>query len=315
MIKREDNNFIMSKRKDELDYYLDQYNDYLVLDKGLSPKSLEAYNNDLKKFLNYLGSIGITSLTEVNRTTLKNYLEELYKTGLMVRSQIRNISSLKGFFKFLTGEEILASDPSKNLSSPKKVQSLPLVLTVLEIDRLLEVIDTSTNYGIRDRAMIELLYASGLRISELLNLEYKSVFLEEKILRIFGKGNKERLVPFTSSAKQYLVSYLDEARDQFLAKAKNPNIKYIFLSSRGKSMSRMGFWKNLKKYLKLASLPEEIHPHTFRHSFATHLLEGGADLRAVQEMLGHADISTTQIYTHIDREHLKEVYQLYHPRS
>ncbi|MFO7810068.1 MAG: tyrosine-type recombinase/integrase, partial [Candidatus Delongbacteria bacterium] len=222
-------------------------------------------------------------------------------------------SGLDPFHKFLTDSDFCGSDPSVSVEIPRQPKSLPSVMTLEEIEKIFSNVDLQKALGIRNRSMLEILYACGLRISELLSLEYNSVIFPEGIVRVIGKRNKERIIPIGSSALKYLKQYLSELRPELAAKGKSKSI--LFLNSRGNRMSRMGFWKILRKYVQLADLSVEIHPHSFRHSFATHMLEGGADLRSVQEMLGHADISTTQIYTHIDREHLKQIYRQYHPRG
>jgi integrase/recombinase XerD len=204
------------------------------------------------------------------------------------------------------------ANPSAQLQSPKLDRTLPEVLSIHDIEKLFDAPDTSTYPGIRDRAMLELMYGAGLRISELLNLSMQQVYLKEEILRVYGKGSKERIIPLGGHAKHWLKKYLQISRNIFV---KGASVEEIFLNQRGSKLSRMGFWKILRKYVLLADLSIEIHPHTFRHSFATHLLEGGADLRVVQELLGHSDISTTQIYTHIDREFLRETIHTFHPRS
>ncbi len=233
--------------------------------------------------------------------------------GLSSGSLARNISSIRGFFRFLNGEKITENNPTQNLERPKLSRKLPAVLTYKEVKQILSEPNVNRPLGLRNRAMLETIYASGLRISELLKLLEASVFFDNQILRVFGKGSKERLVPISKSALDWIRQYQEIARPVLNRKNKSEGI--LFLNVRGTGMSRMGFWKILNAILNKLEIKKEIHPHTFRHSFATHLLENGADLRAVQEMLGHADISTTQIYTHLDRSFLQQEYKTFHPRS
>jgi len=233
--------------------------------------------------------------------------------GLGASSLARNLSSIRSFHLFLIGEDIVKEDPSVHVEGPKLRRYLPSVLTFEEVDSICNIIKTTDSFGLRDRAMIEVLYACGLRISELLSLLVREIYFQETFIRIIGKGSKQRLIPISSRALEWLKKYLDEGRP-YLDKYRRAE-GVAFLSTRGTALSRMGFWKILQKYTTACGIRKEIHPHTFRHSFATHLLEGGADLRAVQEMLGHADISTTQIYTHLDRTYLQQEYRDFHPRA
>lgn len=223
------------------------------------------------------------------------------------------LSAVRGFHRFLIGEDESEDDPTENIDSLKRTKSLPEVLTIPEIDRILEQPLVSKPLGIRDRAALETLYATGLRVSELVDLKQSSLLLEEELLLVFGKGSKERLVPIGKSARHWIVEYQRNARSLYAKKGKS--LDTLFLNARGTKMTRQAIWNIIRTYALAAGIKKVVHPHTFRHSFATHLLEGGADLRAVQEMLGHADISTTQIYTHIDREYLKEVHRTFHPRG
>jgi len=237
----------------------------------------------------------------------------LSQLGLSPSTLARNISSIRGFYRFLIGENLTENDPTESVDRPKTARRLPSVLTFEEVEKILAVPDTSTMLGLRNRAMLETIYASGLRISELLSLKISSVYFEQNILRIMGKRSKERLVPVSDKALNWIEQYLERGRPYLNRKKRGEGV--LFLSVRGTAMSRMGFWKVLQACLQEIGIRKEIHPHTFRHSFATHLLENGADLRAVQEMLGHADITTTQIYTHLDRRFLQQEYQTYHPRA
>jgi integrase/recombinase XerD len=293
--------------------YLDQFIAYLKFERNLSENSIDAYTKDLVRYVSFLSGRKIQSPEDIKENDVSRLLQSLTYVGLAPASVSRNLSSIKTFHKFLVGENILNNDPTANIKGPKLRRHLPSVLSFDEIQSIIKQINVKTSLGLRDRAMIELLYASGLRISELLQLPLREIYFSEAIIRVFGKGSKERLVPTSEVALKWISKYLDTARP-FLDKFKRSE-GITFLSVRGTAMSRMGFWKILKGLVNLAGIRKKITPHTFRHSFATHLLEGGADLRAVQEMLGHADISTTQIYTHLDRTYLKQVYQQYHPRA
>jgi integrase/recombinase XerD len=293
--------------------YLDQFIAYLKFERNLSENSIDAYSTDLSRYISFLSSRKIITPEEIKENDISRLIQSLSHLGLAPSSVSRNLSSIKSFHKFLVGENIISNDPTENIKGPKSRRHLPSILSFDEIQSIIKKINTKSRLGLRDRAMIELLYASGLRISELLQLPLREIYFNEAIIRVFGKGSKERLVPTSEIALKWISRYLDTTRpylDRF-----NKSEGITFLSVRGTAMSRMGFWKILKGLVNVAGIRKEITPHTFRHSFATHLLEGGADLRAVQEMLGHADISTTQIYTHLDRTYLKQVYQEYHPRA
>ncbi len=300
------------EEKDMLTEHLDEYLDYLVMDKSRTGLTAEAYSNDLQNYSSYLRGAGINRFEDSTTTIIEDYVMYLSELGFQINTVLRNLSSIKNLHKFLAGEAICTHNPALLVDCPKKPFLLPSVMSVDEIDRLLAVPDTESLLGKRDRAMLETIYACGLRISELLNLECSSILYQDKIVRVIGKRGKERYVPIGPSALEWIESYLEEVRDQLLGSKKDGT---LFLNIRGGKLSRMGFWKILKKYLQTANLAADIHPHTFRHTFATHLIEGGADLRAVQEMLGHADIATTQIYTHIDRQLLREIYSMHHPRG
>jgi integrase/recombinase XerD len=295
------------------DEILQLYYDSLLFDKGLSRLTLESYANDLKRYIDFLGGSGVGSPDGIKAEHIREFITVLRDLGLEINSVIRNLSSIRNFHKFMVNEDICASNPALHIDTPKHPKTLPAVMSFEEIERLFAVPDLSTDLGIRDRAMLEMMYACGMRITELLSIDYNSVIFPEGIVRVIGKRDKERVVPIGSSALSHLKKYLSDVRPGLAAKGKTKGT--LFLNSRGNRMSRMGFWKIVRKYVQLANLSIDIHPHTFRHSFATHLLEGGADLRSVQEMLGHADITTTQIYTHIDKEHLKQVYRQFHPRG
>ncbi len=290
-----------------------QFKSYLLFERNLSPHSIDAYTRDVQRFLNYLKTIGLQSALQVKAQHIQRLIQLLSEMGLSAQSVARNLSSIRAFYHFLIGENLLDHDPTETIDRPKLARHLPSVLTYDEVRQILSLPDTSHRLGLRDKAMLETLYACGLRISELLSLQIRDIHARQHFVRVFGKGSKERLVPISDAALKWIKRYAEEARPLLDRFGRSQGV--LFLSVRGTRMSRMGFWKILKKYTEKARIRKEIHPHTFRHSFATHLLENGADLRAVQEMLGHADISTTQIYTHIDRTFLLQEYQTFHPRS
>jgi integrase/recombinase XerD len=244
---------------------------------------------------------------------VSQFIRLLHEQHLAPRSIARTMSAVKGFHRFLSGEDIVSNDPTQNIESLKRTKSLPEVLSVSEIDQILERPDCARPLGIRDRAILETLYATGMRVSELVQLKQSNLMFDEELILVFGKGSKERLVPVGTSARHWISQYQKKGRAVYSRKGKSFDI--LFLNARGTRMTRQAIWDIIRRYARAAGIKKEVHPHTFRHSFATHLLEGGADLRAVQEMLGHADISTTQIYTHIDREYLKEVHRTFHPRG
>lgn len=293
--------------------YLDQFIAYLKFERNLSENSIDAYSKDLSRYISFLNGRKVKYPEDIKENDVNRLIQSLSHLGLAASSVSRNLSSIKTFHKFLIGENIVGHDPTENIKGPKLRRHLPSVLSFDEIQSIIKQINVKTSLGLRDRAMIELLYASGLRISELLQLPLREIYFNEEIIRVFGKGSKERLVPTSIRALNWISKYLETARPYLDRFKRSEGI--TFLSVRGSAMSRMGFWKILKGFVNKAGIRKEITPHTFRHSFATHLLEGGADLRAVQEMLGHADISTTQIYTHLDRTYLKQVYQEFHPRA
>jgi len=292
---------------------LSQYLSYLRFEKNLSENSISAYKKDLERYLNYLNTQHITRPGDIQTKHIRRLLQGLSELGLSASSLARNLSSIRSFHMFLIAEDLIKANPSEHVDGPKLRRYLPSVLTFDEIEMICNDIPLDTALGIRDRAMIEVLYACGLRISELLSLLLREIYSRDEFIRIIGKGSKQRLVPISKRALIWIRKYLDESRPLLDKYRRAEGI--AFLSIRGKAMSRMGFWKILNKYIRNSGIRKEIHPHTFRHSFATHLLEGGADLRAVQEMLGHSDISTTQIYTHLDRTYLQQEYKDFHPRS
>ena len=293
-------------------FLLEPFNDFLLLEQGASPRTHEAYGRDLARFATFAVTRGATTPTDVTARLLRDYIYHLKDLGLAPASIRRNISALRTYFKFLLGEGHVARDPSERLESPKRWRTLPEVLTVAEIDRLLAAPTLDDPLVFRDRALLELAYGAGLRVSEWISIGLRDVMFDEGLVRVFGKGSKERLVPIGRRAIGAVATYMRELR---------PRLEHgegrgaLFLNARGQPLTRMGAWKILQKYVTRAGIEKHVSPHTLRHSFATHLLEGGADLRAVQEMLGHADISTTQIYTHVDREYLRTVHRQYHPRA
>ncbi|MBL7961412.1 site-specific tyrosine recombinase XerD [bacterium] len=295
-------------------HLLEQFLDYLSIEENLAGNTIDSYRNDLKRYLSFVTSD--KKYSDVNQITSKDisaFIQLLNSIGLSAKSISRNLSAIRTFHKYLLKEDMLATDPADNIDLPKLPKSLPSVLEIAEVEKILEQPDTLNYLGIRDRAMIELLYACGLRISELLSLKQNDMRSDAGFLRVFGKGSKERMVPVGEVAMNWILVYQEKVRPHHLGKGASDDV--LFLNAKGKKMSRMGFWKILKRYTEMAEIKKDVTPHTFRHSFATHLLEGGADLRVVQELLGHSDISTTQIYTHIDREYLKEVHKTFHPRG
>ena len=296
-----------------MEIFLQEYLTTLKLERNLSGNTVSSYKNDISSLLSFLEALGITDPSQVEKKELNSFFSSLSKTGLSSNSAARYYSSIKGFFRYLFVQNYIKENPMEKVSSPKLKKGLPLVLSVSEVDSILARPDSSNALGLRDKALLELLYACGVRVSELLSLKVSDLFFNEEMIRVFGKGSKERLVPVGRSAVKWVKEYLMKSRPMLEKKHKSEN--FLFLNKRGTKLSRMGIWKIVDKYVKDAGIKKEVHPHTFRHSFATHLLEGGADLRAVQEMLGHADISTTQIYTHIDREYIKQMHKDFHPRG
>jgi integrase/recombinase XerD len=289
---------------------LQTYIEYLSVEKGLSKNTLLSYARDIQKLFEFFEGQGIDE-TKIEEKDLIKFVHAQSRVGLSARSLARLISSLKSYYSFLLLEGVLSTNPTANLSAPKIWFSLPKFLTVKEVEQLLEQPDENDARGCRDRAMLELLYATGLRVSELVALKIKDVNLESGFLICLGKGGKERIVPLGNSASQAVRKYLSDARFKLWKKESDS----LFLTSRGKAFTRQGFWKMLKQYGQQAGLDQKVSPHILRHTFATHLLERGADLRSVQLMLGHSQITTTQIYTHVTRRHLRQVYDRFHPRA
>jgi integrase/recombinase XerD len=295
-----------------IDDLADRFLNYLLVEKGLSLNTLEAYGSDIARYLSFLDEHGIKHIVDADTPVILKHLIRMRDEGLGARSRARHLVTLRGFYKFLVQEKILQRDPAELIDLPKSGLNLPYALTIEEVKLLLNTPDLNKQTGIRDTAMLELLYAAGLRVSELINLKLQDVNLEAGFVRVFGKGSKERIVPIGFFAKEKIENYIRDSRSRLL---KSTVSAYLFVARAGKPMTRQGFWKLLKRYAQQAGFIKKITPHSLRHSFASHLLEGGADLRAVQVMLGHVDISTTQIYTHVAREHLKKAHAKFHPRG
>ena len=288
---------------------------YLLLDMNRSANTIQSYRRDLAKFQAYLTEQEIDKVEAIDEVTVRAFLAKLSQASYAASSTSRMLSSLKQFFLFLRKEGILEINPMSLVHRPKQGRHLPKVLTAKEIEALLQAPDTSSPHGFRDRAIFELMYATGLRVTELVQLKLEDLHLELGFIQTLGKGDKERLVPLIDEAIEWLEAYLEQVRPSFLRLAGSASPREVFLTERGKAFTRQGIWKNLNKYVALAGIKQTVSPHMLRHSFATHLLENGADLRMVQELLGHADISTTQIYTHISTQRLQEVYRKYFPRA
>lgn len=285
---------------------------YLAVERGLSPNTLDSYQQDLQQFYKYLQGVKVDSWQEVSQGDILGYVYSLQKKGRASTTISRHLAALKSFYHFLFSEGEVAKNPTKTLELPRLHRKLPQVLSVSEVDLLLSQPKLDNPAGIRDKAMLELLYATGLRVSEMVSLKLEDINLAGGYLRCFGKGSKERIVPLGKVARYCLEEYLVKARGKL---TQGRSEQSLFVNYHGKTMTRQGFWKIVKQYAKRARIEKPITPHILRHSFATHLLENGADLRSVQEMLGHADIATTQIYTHLTKSRLKQVYDSTHPRA
>lgn len=291
-----------------------QFKHHLLLERSLSENSVQAYEHDVQKLYQFLQLQALHVLPEsVTEDHIKDFLKYIAELGLHAQSQARILSGIKAFYKFLIEEDILPESPAALVEAPKLRRKLPDTLSLFEIDQMFSAIDLSTPEGARNRAILETLYSSGLRVSELIDLKISNVFVELGFLKIIGKGNKERLVPIGEVALKYMLIYINEIRCHLVTPAESANL--VFLNRRGKGLSRIMIFYIIKDLAKMINLEKSVSPHTFRHSFATHLIEGGADLRAVQEMLGHESITTTEIYTHVDMEYLKTVIKSHHPRS
>lgn len=293
---------------------LNSFKSYLKLERSLSANTVEAYLRDVEKLYQYFQSKSLpNSPTEVRSEDLRLFLVWVNELGMLAPTQARVLSGLKAFFKYLILEKQISKDPSALLESPKMTRKLPDTLNIIEINKLIDAIDLSRPEGMRNKAMLEILYGCGLRVSELTGLKISNLYLDIDFIKITGKGNKERLVPIGSEAIKYLKIYLKEIRIHIPIKPGNED--FVFLNRRSSPLSRVMVFLIIKDLAQIAGIKKSISPHTFRHSFATHLIEGGADLRAVQEMLGHESITTTEIYTHLDREYLRDTIIHFHPRS
>ena len=281
---------------------------YLLIDKGYSSNTIESYRNDLEKFVKFYSNKNIKDITNED---LKKYIKYLNEEGLNEKSISRNVSCLKSFYKFLVIEKFITNNVSDSLFLPKIRKALPNILTEEEVLKLLDI-ELITPFDYRNKAMLELMYATGLSVSELVKVKLQDIDFNDDIIRTFGKGSKERIIPIGEYAKEYLKKYIELYRSLLLIKG---NSDYVFINNHGSNMTRQGFFKIIKKIAKEKDIKSEISPHTLRHSFASHLLKYGADLRTIQELLGHSDISTTQIYTHISHEELKKNYEEYHPHG
>jgi integrase/recombinase XerD len=296
-----------------MEEFLQEYLSILRFDKNLSDNTTASYNNDLKKLVNYLKEIHVTDFNQVSSDHILQYFKIQRDSGIDSSTTARYVSSIKSFFGYLEDNSYIEKNPTQKLSPVRKARKLPIVLTIQEIDKILSIPQIENIFGLRDKAILETFYSSGLRVSELINLKINDLYFSDEVIRVLGKGSKERIIPIGQNAIYWLNEYLIKSRPHYEKKMKSRN--YVFLSKRGAKLSRMSIWNIVTNYSKEAGIEKPVHPHTFRHSFATHLLEGGADLRAVQEMLGHVDISTTQIYTHVDRNYIKQVHRDHHPRG
>ncbi len=290
-----------------------EFLDYIRSEKNVAANTVSSYTFDLRTYSQFLAARDILTPQQVTPADIKDFLAELTRLGYATTSIGRQLAALRMFHRYLAGEKYCASDPAENISLPRKSQKLPHVLDIPEIELMLEQPDVSTALGLRDRALLEFLYATGARVSEATALGLDDLFLAQNFVRLFGKGAKERLAPIGEIAIMWLNTYLAEARPQLVRPRRKQ--EKVFLNFRGGKLSRMGVWLVLRRSIEAAGITKQASPHTLRHSFATHMLEGGADLRAVQEMLGHANLGTTQIYTHLDRAYLKEVHRQFHPRE
>lgn len=299
-------------KENTLDTALDAFLDHLITERGLAANTIKAYGRDLRGYLDTLEGLGIKRTGRIADEAVEYHLARLSRGGLMASSRSRTISAIRQFHRFLHSEGLLKAGVAAEIVSPKRGRRIPKVLTIRQIELLLEQPDLSGPLGLRDRAMLELAYGAGLRVSELCGLPMEALIEGERLVFVRGKGGKQRVVPYGHHAQRALDRYLSAGRPRLARYAGTPN---VFLNHHGRPMSRVGFYKKLRQYAVAAGIPMEISPHVLRHSFATHLLQGGAELRYVQELLGHSDISTTQIYTSVDTRHIIEVYRAFHPRG
>ncbi|MBM6613706.1 site-specific tyrosine recombinase XerD [Desemzia sp. RIT804] len=292
---------------------LEEYIRYLRIERGLAENTIESYNRDLKQYLDYLAKEELDDWHKIDRYTILSFLQHLKQLKKSSATVIRMVSSLRKFHQYLKQEQRSAIDPMLHIDTPKKAQILPKVLSMSEVEKIIEIPNVDEVLGLRDRAILEVMYATGLRVSELTELKMDDLHLSLGLIQTIGKGDKERIIPIGDLAIKWIENYLKYSR----IKLEKPDKRspYLFLNHHGRKLTRQGIWKNLKALVKKAGIEKEVTPHTLRHSFATHLLENGADLRVVQELLGHSDISTTQIYTHITKQRMAKVYKTYHPRA
>ena len=297
-----------------MEEHLKDFIHFLIVERGLSRNTTTSYERDLKSYIKYLKNVEqAENLEESTRKHIIHYLGHMKEQGKSSRTIARHIASIRAFHQFLLREKAVTHDPTVHIESPQLERTLPKVLSLEEVESLLDAPRLVDHYGYRDKAMLEILYATGIRVSELIGLNVSDLHLNMGFIRCIGKGNKERVIPIGRTATASLEEYLEKGRPKFAEGRRKDEA--LFLNFHGSRLTRQGFWKILKRLSKEAGIEKELTPHTLRHSFATHLLENGADLRAVQEMLGHADISTTQIYTHVTKRRLKDVYSQYHPRA
>jgi integrase/recombinase XerD len=293
-------------------FYLEEFREYLQFERGVSPRTLDAYGRDLRRLVAYAKRLGHEDVERLTPTHLREFVYDMKDQGLQATSIRRTLSGVRTYFGFLIAEGHVKADPTEQVEMPKTWRRLPGVLSREDVEKILEAPEITDRLYWRDKALLEFAYASGVRVSELATLKLRDVDLQEGVATVFGKGAKERMVPIGRSAQRALDIYVRETRPN-LARSEGQGV--VFLNAQGRPLTRMGIWKILRKHVKRAGVKKRVTPHTLRHCFATHLLEGGADLAAVQEMLGHADISTTQIYTHVDREYLRDVHKQFHPRA
>lgn len=284
------------------------------VEEGLAENSIISYKQELNRMMTYLNRQGIEKVQVISQDTVLDHLKWMDEDHLATSTRSHYVSTLRHFFRYLKLDGVIEDNPMEKISLPKKTQHLPAVLTLDEVDRILATPDITKPLGLRDRTLLETLYSTGMRVSEIIHIKLEDIHLDMGFIQTIGKGGKERLVPIGEMAEDWINKYLTEGRPK-LVKDEDETQGYLFVNNRGKPLSRQGVWKNLKKMVMMAHITKDISPHTLRHSFATHLLENGADLRVVQELLGHSDISTTQIYTHIHAQHMKDIYHQNHPRA
>ncbi|MCI3029653.1 site-specific tyrosine recombinase XerD [Desemzia sp. C1] len=292
---------------------LEEYIRYLQIERGLADNTIESYKRDLNQYLVYLEKNELRDWEKIDRYTILSFMQELKETKKSSATVIRMVSSLRKFHQYLKQEQRSSVDPMLHIDTPKKAHHLPKVLSMTEVEKLIETPNTNEILGLRDRAILEVMYATGLRVTELTELKMDDLHLSLGLIQTIGKGDKERIIPIGDLAIKWIENYLKYSRNKLEKPSKRS--PYLFLNHHGRKLTRQGIWKNLGALVKKAGIEKEVTPHTLRHSFATHLLENGADLRVVQELLGHSDISTTQIYTHITKQRMAKVYKTYHPRA